>query len=74
MDTGERFQTVPDTLEDSLIIFGNEAAAAARFTDLLAAGLDELMVRLILMTNAVDDEQAGREVVINPRCSFHGTS
>jgi hypothetical protein len=25
-DTGERFQTVPDTLVDSLVILGNEAA------------------------------------------------
>ena len=33
---------VPDALVDSLVISGNEATVAARFTEILAAGLDEL--------------------------------
>ena len=35
-------QTVHDALVDSLVISGNEATVTARFTELLAAGLDEL--------------------------------
>jgi F420-dependent oxidoreductase-like protein len=50
-------QTVPDALVDSLVISGNEAAVAARFTELLAAGLDELNVALVPITDA-DDEQS----------------
>jgi len=50
-------------------MFGIEATAAARFTDLLAAGLDELMVPLISITNAVDNEQAGRKLILSPRYS-----
>ena len=33
-----------DALIDSLVISGDEAAIAARFTELLDAGLDELFV------------------------------
>jgi F420-dependent oxidoreductase-like protein len=50
-------QTVPDALVDSLVISGNEATVAARFTELLAAGLDELNVALVPITDA-DDEQS----------------
>ena len=39
--------SVPDALVDSLVISGNEGTVAARFTELLAAGLDELMVSLV---------------------------
>jgi F420-dependent oxidoreductase-like protein len=46
---------VPDNLVDSLIVSGNEATAAARFTELLAAGLDELMVTLVPIKDTVDD-------------------
>ena len=35
-------QTVPDALVDNLIISGNDATVAARFNELLGAGLDEL--------------------------------
>ncbi|MFL6471650.1 MAG: LLM class flavin-dependent oxidoreductase [Nitrososphaeraceae archaeon] len=48
-------QTVPDALVDSLVISGNEATVAARFTELLAAGLDELMVTLVPIKDAVDE-------------------
>jgi hypothetical protein len=50
-------QTVPYALVDSLVISGNEETAAARFTELLAAGLDELMVSLV-PTASASDEQA----------------
>jgi len=50
-------QTVPDALVDNLVISGNEAAVAARFTELLAAGLDELNVALVPITD-VGDEQS----------------
>ena len=46
---------VPDNLVDSLIVSGNEATVAARFTELLAAGLDELMVTLVPIKDTVDD-------------------
>ena len=45
-------QTVPDALVDNLVISGNEAMVAARFTELLAAGLDELNVALVPITDA----------------------
>jgi F420-dependent oxidoreductase-like protein len=48
--------SVPDSLVDSLIVFGNEATVAARFTELLAAGLDELMVTLVPIKDAVDEQ------------------
>ena len=35
--------TMTDALIDSLVISGDEAAIAARFTELLEAGLDELL-------------------------------
>ena len=46
---------VPESLVDSLIVSGNEATVAARFTELLAAGLDELMVTLVPIKDAVDE-------------------
>ena len=46
---------VPDSLLDSLIVSGNEATVAARFTELLAAGLDELMVTLVPIKDALDE-------------------
>ena len=48
--------SVPDSLVDSLVISGNEAAIAARFTELLAAGLDELMVSLTPISDAGDEQ------------------
>jgi alkanesulfonate monooxygenase SsuD/methylene tetrahydromethanopterin reductase-like flavin-dependent oxidoreductase (luciferase family) len=46
---------VPDSLVDSLIVSGNEAIVAERLTELLAAGLDELMVTLVPIKDAVDE-------------------
>ena len=53
-------QAVSNDLVDSLVISGNEAAVAARFTELLAAGLDELVVSLISTTGAGDDDEHAR--------------
>ena len=46
---------VPDSLVDSLIVSGNEATVAAQLTELLAAGLDELMITLVPIKDAVDE-------------------
>jgi F420-dependent oxidoreductase-like protein len=48
--------SVPDALVDSLVISGNEATVAARFTELLVAGLDELNVGLVPITDAGDEQ------------------
>ena len=46
----------PDTLVDNLVISGNEDTVTARFSELLASGLDELMVTLLPIKDT-DDEQ-----------------
>jgi F420-dependent oxidoreductase-like protein len=46
---------VPDNLVDSLIVSGNEATVAAQFTELVAAGLDELMVTLVPIKDEADE-------------------
>jgi F420-dependent oxidoreductase-like protein len=48
-------QTAPDALVDNLVISGNEDTVAARFTELLATGLDELMVSLVPIKDAVNE-------------------
>jgi hypothetical protein len=40
-------QAISDTLVDSLVISGNESIVADRLTELLTAGLDEVMVSLV---------------------------
>jgi F420-dependent oxidoreductase-like protein len=50
-------QAIPDALVDNLVISGNETTVSARFIDLLAAGLDELMVSLVPITSKVEEEQ-----------------
>lgn len=47
---------MPDTLVDNLVISGNEDTVTARFSELLASGLDELMVNLLPIKDT-DDEQ-----------------
>jgi F420-dependent oxidoreductase-like protein len=49
-------QMISDSLIDSLIVSGNEDTVAAQFTELLAAGLDELMVTLVPIKDAVDEQ------------------
>jgi alkanesulfonate monooxygenase SsuD/methylene tetrahydromethanopterin reductase-like flavin-dependent oxidoreductase (luciferase family) len=46
----------PDGLVDSLVISGDEDMVTMRFSELLASGLDELMVTLLPIIDA-DDEQ-----------------
>jgi alkanesulfonate monooxygenase SsuD/methylene tetrahydromethanopterin reductase-like flavin-dependent oxidoreductase (luciferase family) len=48
-------QSLSDALVDNLVIAGNEATVAAWFTELLAAGLDELMVSLVPIKDTVDE-------------------
>jgi F420-dependent oxidoreductase-like protein len=48
-------QMISDSLIDSLIVSGNEDTVAAKFTELLAAGLDELMVTLVPIKDALDE-------------------
>jgi F420-dependent oxidoreductase-like protein len=47
--------TAPDTLVDSLVISGNEDTVTARFSELLASGLDELMVTLLPIKDTTDE-------------------
>jgi alkanesulfonate monooxygenase SsuD/methylene tetrahydromethanopterin reductase-like flavin-dependent oxidoreductase (luciferase family) len=47
--------SIPDSLVDSLIVSGNEATVTSRFTELLAAGLNELMITLVPIKDAVDE-------------------
>jgi F420-dependent oxidoreductase-like protein len=54
-------KALSDDLVESLVVSGNEAKVAARLTELLEAGLDELMVSLVPTLGAGDsdnDEQA----------------
>ena len=48
-------QTIPDALVDSLVVSGNEAEVTTRLTELLATGLNELMVALVPVIDP-DDE------------------
>ena len=50
-------QAIPDALVDNLVITGNETKISARFTELLAAGLDELMVSLVPTAGNVEEQQ-----------------
>lgn len=49
-------QGVSDGLVESLVVYGNEATVAARLTELLATGLDEIVVSLVPTTPEGDDE------------------
>ena len=54
-------KAVSDDFVESLVVSGNEAKVAARLTELLEAGMDELMVSLVATLGAGDsdnDEQA----------------
>ena len=50
-------QSVPDVLVDTLLISGNEATVSARLRELLEAGLDELLVTLVPVSDTAEDEQ-----------------
>jgi alkanesulfonate monooxygenase SsuD/methylene tetrahydromethanopterin reductase-like flavin-dependent oxidoreductase (luciferase family) len=49
--------TMSDALLDSLVVFGDEATIAARLADLLAQGLDEVLVKPLPVARP-EDEQA----------------
>jgi alkanesulfonate monooxygenase SsuD/methylene tetrahydromethanopterin reductase-like flavin-dependent oxidoreductase (luciferase family) len=46
---------IPDTLIDSFIVSGDEKTVAAKLIELLAAGLDELMVNFVPIKDAKDE-------------------
>lgn len=48
--------TMPDTLFDNLIVSGDEAAVADRLRELLAAGLDELLIMPIGIADAPGEQ------------------
>ena len=50
-------QIVSDTLIENLVICGNEATVAGRLTEILGTGIDELMISLVPITAADEDEQ-----------------
>ena len=47
---------IPDSLIDSLVVSGDEDTIATRFTELIVAGLDELMVSLTPIWDAGDEQ------------------
>jgi hypothetical protein len=48
---------VPDALVDNLVISGNESTIAARFKELLSAGLGELMITLVPIIDTHDEQK-----------------
>lgn len=48
--------TAPDALIDNLVVSGDEATIATRLADLLAAGLDELLVMLVVVADPQAEE------------------
>jgi alkanesulfonate monooxygenase SsuD/methylene tetrahydromethanopterin reductase-like flavin-dependent oxidoreductase (luciferase family) len=58
--------TMSDALLESLVVSGDEDTVAARLTDLLAQGLDELLIMPIAVTD-VEDEQARLATLIGQR-------
>jgi F420-dependent oxidoreductase-like protein len=51
---------VPDALVDTLLISGNEATVSGRLRELLEAGLDELLITLVPVSDTADDKQQAR--------------
>jgi F420-dependent oxidoreductase-like protein len=54
--TSDDKTVVPNTLVESLVISGSESAVAARFKELLDSGLGELMVTLVPIADAHDEQ------------------
>ena len=48
---------IPEALVDRLVTFENDLTVAARLTDILSAGLEELIVCLVPISAVDDDEQ-----------------
>ncbi len=55
-DGGGNETIVPDALVNSLVISGSESTIAARFKELLDAGLGELMVTIVPIADARDEQ------------------
>jgi alkanesulfonate monooxygenase SsuD/methylene tetrahydromethanopterin reductase-like flavin-dependent oxidoreductase (luciferase family) len=55
-DGGGGESIVPDALVNSLVISGSESTVAARFKELLDAGLGELMVTIVPIADARDEQ------------------
>jgi alkanesulfonate monooxygenase SsuD/methylene tetrahydromethanopterin reductase-like flavin-dependent oxidoreductase (luciferase family) len=55
-DGGSNETIVPDALVKSLVISGGESSVAARFKELLDSGLGELMVTLVPIIDAYDEQ------------------
>jgi F420-dependent oxidoreductase-like protein len=53
-------QSVPDVLVDTLLISGNEATVSTQLRELLGAGLGELLVTLVPLSDKAEDEQQAR--------------
>jgi F420-dependent oxidoreductase-like protein len=53
-------QSVSDALVDALLVSGNEATVSGRLRELLEAGLDELLVTLVPVSETAKDEQQAR--------------
>jgi F420-dependent oxidoreductase-like protein len=53
-------QSVPDALVDTLLVSGNAATVSARLREHLEAGLDELLVTLVPISETAEDEQQER--------------
>lgn len=56
--TTDQQAVVSDDFVERLVIWGNEATVAARLNELLAAGLDELVISLVPTADVGDDVQA----------------
>ena len=53
-------QKVPDALVDTLLLSGNEATVPTRLRELLGAGLDEILVTLVPVSDTAEEEQRAR--------------
>jgi F420-dependent oxidoreductase-like protein len=53
-------QSVSDAFVDTLLISGNEATVSAQLRKLLEAGLDELLVTVVPVSDTAEDEQRAR--------------
>jgi alkanesulfonate monooxygenase SsuD/methylene tetrahydromethanopterin reductase-like flavin-dependent oxidoreductase (luciferase family) len=50
--------TMPDALFDALVVSGNPEQVAARLTEIRAAGMDEVLVHLVPVTDETTEEAA----------------
>ena len=55
--------TMSDDLIDNLVVSGDEATVIARLTELLTAGLDELLLMPVLVTHPADELKRLMELI-----------